>query len=144
MTPRWATVVDGGRSMLWFVLTSLAVGLPVAVVARAVLVGPRPLSLWAAVALGVPGALVGALLARALLGDAGLAAHPLRRELAGPLLGSVAAVLIGWAVRVHTYRSGPRTPRPRPWAERAEAVPAPAPRTYPGARVLPTLEDNVR
>ncbi|MEX5634456.1 GlsB/YeaQ/YmgE family stress response membrane protein [Parafrankia sp. FMc2] len=97
-------------------LTSLAVGLPVAVAARALLPGRRPLTLGTAAVLGVLGALAGAAVGR-LLGDADPTAHPLRRELAGPLLGAALAVLAGWGVRARTYRSGPRPVRPRPWAE---------------------------
>ncbi|WP_018634829.1 hypothetical protein [Parafrankia elaeagni] len=103
--------------MLWFVLTSLAVGLPVAVAARALLPGRRPLTLGTAAVLGVLGALAGAAAGRVLLGGAGPTTHPLRRELAGPLLGAALAMIVGWGVRARAYRSGPRPVRPRPWAE---------------------------
>lgn len=129
--------------MLWFVLTSLAVGLPVAVAARAVLPGPRPLTLPTATVLAVVGAFAGALLARVLLGEAGSVVHPLRRELVGPLLGSAVTVLVGWGARAHTYHSGPRPPRPRPWAEPVDTPPRPASQRDPGAEVSASLEDNV-
>ncbi|MCK9904126.1 hypothetical protein CC117_17105 [Parafrankia colletiae] len=118
--------------MLWFVLTSLAVGLPVAVAARALLPGRRPLTLGTAAVLGVLGALAGAAVGRALLGGAGPTTHPLRRELAGPLLGAVLAMLAGWGVRAWTYRSGPRPARPRPWAEPFPDLPVSVSRSADG------------
>ncbi|OAA28834.1 hypothetical protein UG55_1005356 [Frankia sp. EI5c] len=104
--------------MVWFVLTSLVVGLAVALAVRAVLPGTRPLTLRMAAVLGWLGALAGAGAGRVFLGAAGLAAHPVRGALAGPLLGALFVLLVGWGVRSHIHHSGPRPPRPRPWSER--------------------------
>ncbi|WP_035751652.1 hypothetical protein [Parafrankia discariae] len=102
--------------MVWFVLTSFGLGTLVAVAARAVLPGRRPLTLGTASVLGVLGALLGGAVGQAVLGGPA-GGGPAPRAAVGPLVGALLAVAIGWGVRAHRYHSGPRpagSQRPRP------------------------------